>query len=316
MDLVAGRKSAHAVFGAGVGGEGGDEVRLDDDLAAGDVGDVGVALGEEVELRRAEEVVRLRGQRHADDEPVDVLREEVVQRGRVQAAVPRAGDGAVRVAGAGHDEAAVALALRGGAWGGGEGDDVHAHRFGDVGDLAADGAVAQHGEALADVVADGAEPGGLALLAPEVLGLPGVEGVVGVGGNEGGEEDPFGDLGAVDAGGGGEGDGGVLVDRCGLDMVRAGGEEVDELCCTASVGGRLEREERLTKIGAQGGRRGQGGQGNEDGGFAPEICSDMRKRCAYRLSLSARRSLDGQAPDHLVYQSPLRRRPGGINHGR
>ena len=245
----------------GVRFEGGDEVRLDDDLAARDIGDEGVALGEDVELRRAEQVVRLLGQRHADDQPVDVLREEVVQRGAVQPAVPGAGDAAVRVAGAGHDEAAVVLALRGGARGGGEGDDVHAHRVGDVGDLAADGAVAEHGEALAHVVADGAEAGGLALLAPEVLGLPRVEGVVGVRGDEGGQEDPFGDLGAVNAGGGGEGDGGFLVDRGRLDMVRAGGEEVDELWRISFSGKRcgVERE-WLPSLGQ---REGEGGKADK-----------------------------------------------------
>ena len=53
--------------------------------------------------------------------------------------------------------------------------------------------------------------------------------MVGVGGDERGEEDPFGDLGAVDAGGGGERDGGLFVDGGRLDVVRTGGEEVDEL---------------------------------------------------------------------------------------
>lgn len=54
-----------------------------------------------------------------------------------------------------------------------------------------------------------------------------MQGVVGVRGDEGGEEHPLGDLRAVDAGGGGEGDGGVGVDGMGGDVVRAGGEDVD-----------------------------------------------------------------------------------------
>ena len=70
----------------------------------------------------------------------------------IEAAEPFFRDGAVRVAGAGDDEAGVSFGFRGGARGGGVGDDVHSHRFGDAGDLAADAAVAEDGEALARVV--------------------------------------------------------------------------------------------------------------------------------------------------------------------
>lgn len=65
-------------------------------------------------------------------------------------------------------------------------------------------------------------------LAPGVGELPGVEEGVVVGVGEGGEDDPFGDLGAVDAGGGGEGDGSGGVDGGGGDVIRASGEEVDQ----------------------------------------------------------------------------------------
>ena len=59
--------------------------------------------------------------------------------------------------------------------------------------------------------------------------LPGVELGVRVGVGERGQDDPFGDLGAVDAGRGGQRDGGVCVDGGVCDVVCAGGEEVDEL---------------------------------------------------------------------------------------
>lgn len=50
-----------------------------------------------------------RGQGHGDEEDVDVLGEEVVDGGFVEAAEPGAGDGTVWVAGVGDDEAGVAL---------------------------------------------------------------------------------------------------------------------------------------------------------------------------------------------------------------
>jgi len=49
---------------------------------------------------------------------------------------------------------------------------------------------------------------------------------VGVG--QGSEDDPFGDLGAVDARGCGEWDGGGGVDWGVGDVIRAGGEEMDQ----------------------------------------------------------------------------------------
>ena len=48
-----------------------------------------------------------------------------------------------------------------------------------------------------------------------------------LGREEGGGEDPLGDGDAVDAVGGGEGDGGGVVDWVGGEVVDAGGEEVD-----------------------------------------------------------------------------------------
>ena len=66
--------------------------------------------------------------------------------------------------------------------------------------------------------------------------LPGVEGVVGVGVDEGGEEDPFAYLGAVDARGGREGYAGGGVDGVGGDVVCAGAEDVDEFCARGREG--------------------------------------------------------------------------------
>lgn len=91
--------------------------------------------------------------------------------------------------------------------------------------------------------------------APFVLALPVVEEGVVVGVGEGGEDDPFGDLGAVDAGGGGEGDGGGGVDGGVGDVVGAGGEEVDEVEVGAGFGGWRE-----------------GGERGEDGGVFVDFC--------------------------------------------
>lgn len=184
--------------------EGSDEVCLNDDLAAGDIRHESVFLPvQDCEFVFAEEVGCLFRQRDADEEVVDVLGEEMVQGGFIEAVEPCVRDGAVRVAGAGDDEAGVVFRFRGRARGGGVRDDVHAHGAGDVGDLAAYAAVAEDGEALARVVAEVLEFFPVGVFAPFVLLLPLVEEGVVVGVGEGGEGDPFGDLGAVDAGGGG-----------------------------------------------------------------------------------------------------------------
>jgi len=67
---------------------------------------------------------------------VDVLSEEVVQGGFVEPGVPAGGDGAVRVAGVGDDEAVVLFAFGGFSGTCGVGNYVHPHCFGDSSDLA------------------------------------------------------------------------------------------------------------------------------------------------------------------------------------
>ena len=76
------------------------------------------------------------GERDGDEEVVDVLGEEVVERGLVETGEPGGGDGTVRVAGAGDDEAVVFFAGRGRTGAGGVGDYVHAHCVGNAGDFA------------------------------------------------------------------------------------------------------------------------------------------------------------------------------------
>ena len=126
-----------------VGFEGGDEVGLDDDLSAGDVGDEGVLLpAEDGEFFGAEEVGGFFRQRDADEEVVDVLGEEIMQGGSVQAAEPGFRDRAVRVARSGDDEAFVVFRFGRGAWGGCVCDDVHAQAPSHAGDLTTDAAVA------------------------------------------------------------------------------------------------------------------------------------------------------------------------------
>ena len=222
-----------------------------DDEPAGDVRDEGVFLApEDGELRGGEEVGGFFCERDGDDEVVEVLGEEVVEGGLVEAGEPGRGDGAVGVAGAGDDVAAVALGGGGRARVGGEGEDVHAHGARDAGDLPADAAVAQDADPLACFVAQVGEGFAGGGGGPGVGGLPGVEERVAVGGGEHGHDDPFGDLGAVDAGGGGEGDGGAGVDGVVGDVVGAGGDEVDEFEGRAGGGGVV----------------GEGGEGYEDGG--------------------------------------------------
>ena len=129
---------------------------------------------------------------------VDVLGEEVVEGGFVEPAEPGRRDRAVRVAGPGHDEARVVFRFRRRARGGRVGDDVHAHGAAHPGDLAAYAAVAEDAESLARLV-----PQGLQFplpFAPLMVLLPGVEEGVVVRVGERGQDDPFGDLGAVDAG--------------------------------------------------------------------------------------------------------------------
>ncbi len=96
-----------------------------------------------------------------------------------------------------------------------------------AGDLSAYATVAEDAEALASFVAEGGEGVVVGAFAPFVGALPGVEEGVVVGVGEGGEDDPFCDLRAVDARGGGEGDTGGGVDWVVGDVVCAGGDEVD-----------------------------------------------------------------------------------------
>ena len=156
----------------------------------------------------------------------------------IGATVPRARDGAVRIPRAGDDEACVLFALGGKARAGGQNNDVCVYSVGDAGDVSVDGALVEDLEALADLVGDGVEKGFFftfvgAFRVVTVLGLahlPFVEEVVAVGGDEGGHYDLFGDYGAVDAGGYGDGDGGVFVDGFDPEVVRSCADDVDKFC--------------------------------------------------------------------------------------
>lgn len=213
-----------------VGFEGGDEVGLHHNLAAGDVGYESVLLlPQDGELFGAEEVGCLFCQRNADEEVVDVLREEMVQARFVQAAEPGLRDRTVRVAGPGDDESTVVFRFRRRAWGGRVRDDVHTQAASDSGDLAAYAAVAEDAESLTCLVPQTLQDVSVRGFAPIVIKLPGVEEGVVMRMGQRGQDDPFGDLRAVDAGRGGQWDRGFCVDWRVGDVVRAGGEEVDEL---------------------------------------------------------------------------------------
>ncbi len=83
------------------------------DGAARDVDNKGIAFAEDGEFFFREEVLSLWGQGDGDEEDVDVLFEEVVEGGFVQAAVPRAGDLAFRIPGSRNDVTCVVFTPRG-----------------------------------------------------------------------------------------------------------------------------------------------------------------------------------------------------------
>ena len=56
---------------------------------------------------------------------------------------------------------------------------------------------------------------------------------------KGGHDDPFGDLGAMDSGRGGERDAGIGVDWGGLNVIRAGGEKMYQFWERCKNGGFL-----------------------------------------------------------------------------
>ena len=78
-------------------------------------------LGEDAEFGGGEEVRCRWGEREGDDEDVEVLREEGVERGLGCAAEPGAGDGPVGVAGVRDDVAFVGARGGVGSWRGGIG---------------------------------------------------------------------------------------------------------------------------------------------------------------------------------------------------
>ena len=89
-----------------------------------------------------------------------------------------------------------------------------------------------------------------------MVSLPGVEEGVVMRVGEGGQDDPFGDLRAVDARRGGQWDGGLGVEWRFGNVIRAGGEDVDEL-----------------EVGAGFGTCREGGECGEDGYIFVDFCS-------------------------------------------
>ena len=122
-------------------------------MPAGDIADKGVAFAQDGKLRGREKMSGLVGERHADDQMVDLLREEIAQGGFVQAGEPAARDRSVRVTSVRHNEAVVFLGLWAWSRACGVGDDVHAHGLSDTSNLTADAAITKDAETLADFVA-------------------------------------------------------------------------------------------------------------------------------------------------------------------
>ena len=179
---------------------------MDEDLAAGDVGYEGVFTillplsAQDGEFLGPEEVGGLFGQRDADKEMVEVLGEEAVQTRLVQPAEPGVRDRTVRVARVGDDEPRVAFRFGRRARRGRVREDGHAHPPRHAGDLAADAAVAEDAEPFSGLVSQIRQFRPARPFAPFVLLLPRVEKGVIVRVGQHGQDDPFGDLWAVDAG--------------------------------------------------------------------------------------------------------------------
>ena len=146
----------------------GDQIVLLEDLTAGDVGDEGIFAAEDGEFFFSEKMRGFFGQGDGDEEVVDVLGEEMVQRCFIHPAVPGARDRAVRVTGPGNDEAIVSLTLGRSAWRRGIGNHIRTHSFKYPRRLPSDTAVAEDAEALTNVIADGAQATLLPFLTPFV----------------------------------------------------------------------------------------------------------------------------------------------------
>jgi hypothetical protein len=147
-----------------------------------------------------------------------------MQRLLTRPTVPLGRQLALRVSGSWHNKPAIAPRLRRLARRRRVRNDIHAHGFTDARNLAPDAAVAENADALADAVRDFHA----LLLVPAVLFLCVVEGWVAVRVHEIHHYDPFGDLRAVDAVGGAQGDLGVSVDGVCRDVVCACRDELDE----------------------------------------------------------------------------------------
>ena len=193
-----------------------------EDLTAGDVGDEGFSASENVKLFFAEEMNGFFGQWDGDEEMVDILREEVMKGRFIRSAIPGAGDGAIRVPGTGNDEAMIFLALGRGPGRSGVGNDIRTHGLKNPRCLPSDASVPEDAEALTDVITDLVQATLLACLIPVVGLLQVVQLVVLVRMDEGGHENPFRDLWAVNARRSRQGDVGVGVDGMVGDMICAG----------------------------------------------------------------------------------------------
>lgn len=135
-----------------VGFEGSDQSRLIDDWSTGYIRNERISLTQDFEFFFAEKMCRFLGQRHGNEQMIDVLCKEMVQVPFVCTAVPCAWDFALGIACMGNDEAGIVLAFWGGAWTGGICNDVHSHCFCDVANLTADTTVAEDAETLADFI--------------------------------------------------------------------------------------------------------------------------------------------------------------------
>lgn len=152
------------------------QIRLLQDLAPTDVRNERISrLAQNLKLLFAQEMRRLLRQRHADEQMVDILSQELVQLRLLQPAEPRAGNIPFRIARPRHDEATIPLTLLRVPRTGRVRDDIHAHRLRYPSDLPADTAVPQHAEPLAHHVADVHQVGVVVAFAPVVVFLPLVE---------------------------------------------------------------------------------------------------------------------------------------------
>lgn len=124
--------------------EGLDQGLLVDDGSTRDIDKKGLFGAEDRKLFFTDEPLRGLGEGQAEDQQVEPLREELVERVLGRPVVPARGQCPLGITHPGGDERAVTARLWGEARGGCVGDDFHAYGIADTGDLSSYGAISDN----------------------------------------------------------------------------------------------------------------------------------------------------------------------------